>query len=175
MKEKEIRNKQAFDKYLQILEEDTKSIFDKNRFFEVSCPACGSFSTTDAFFKMGFKYNECSACKTIYVSPRPRIEDLKTFYENSDSSKFWINSFFKPVAEARREKIFLPRARYVVKEFPNLSHGKIGDVGAGFGLFLEELAKIWTNARLVAIEPSLEMAALLEKKILRLYPKCLRM
>lgn len=42
MKEKEIRNKQAFDKYLQILEEDTKSIFDKNRFFEVSCPACGS-------------------------------------------------------------------------------------------------------------------------------------
>lgn len=58
MKEKEIRNKQAFDKYLQILEEDTKSIFDKNRFFEVSCPACGSFSTTDAFFKMGFKYND---------------------------------------------------------------------------------------------------------------------
>lgn len=58
----------------------------------------------------------------------------------------------------------MPRARYVVKEFPNLSHGKIGDVGAGFGLFLEEIGKIWGNARLVAIEPSFEMATLLKQK-----------
>jgi len=42
LEEKDIRDRKIFDKYLQILEEDTKKIFDDKKFVEVPCPACGS-------------------------------------------------------------------------------------------------------------------------------------
>jgi len=68
------------------------------------------------------------------------------------------------VAEARREKIFRPRAAYVAERLPALAGETIGDIGAGFGLFLEELRTFWPRASMVAIEPSPQMAAICQSK-----------
>jgi 2-polyprenyl-3-methyl-5-hydroxy-6-metoxy-1,4-benzoquinol methylase/ribosomal protein S27E len=171
MKEEEIRKRAAFNRYLELVAEDVQAIFaDRSGFIEIDCPACGNDNCQHQFERLGFTYVLCSDCGTLFVNPRPPSELLMDFYTASRSASFWVNEFFLPVAEARREKIFRPRAEYVRDTFPDKSEGVVGDIGAGFGLFLEELAKLWPSARLVAIEPSLEMVNICQGKGLETIP-----
>ena len=112
----------------------------------------------------------CDNCGTLFVNPRPSFELLADFYTQSPSTQFWIKEFFKPVAEARRIKMFRPRAEYVAQKFGNNPEWVVGDIGAGFGLFLEELSKIWPAAKLIAIEPSEEMSEICKLKELEVLP-----
>lgn len=96
------------------------------------------------------------------------------FYANSKSTRYWTRKFFPPVMEARRKGIFRPRAEYVRDILSNKkAKGIVGDVGAGFGLFLEELAKVRSSTRLVAIEPAVEMANICKTKGLEIIPQAL--
>ena len=163
MKEEEIRKRDVFNKYLKLVEEDVNNFFDYESFVEINCPACGHDDFIFGLEKIGFKYVSCKQCSTLFINPRPSFDVLKKFYSESLSTTFWVNEFFKPVAENRREKIFRPRAEYVrglIKEAQNLV---IGDIGAGFGLFLEELRKILPENKYIAIEPSAEMAQICSK------------
>lgn len=171
MKEEEIRQRSAFNRYLELVAEDVQAIFaDRSNFIEIDCPACGNENCQPQFEKLGFAYVLCADCGTLFVNPRPPAQLLMDFYTQSHSASFFVHGFFQPVAEARREKIFRPRAEYVRDMFPEKSNGVVGDIGAGFGLFLEELAKFWPFARLVAIEPSLEMVSICKDKGLEVIP-----
>jgi SAM-dependent methyltransferase len=171
MKEEEIRQRSAFNRYLELVAEDVRALFpDQSNFIEIGCPACGGKNYQPQFEKLGFTYVLCAGCNTLFVNPRPPAQLLTEFYTKSNSSSFWVNEFFKPVAEARREKIFIPRAEYVRNTLPEKSQGVIGDIGAGFGLFLEEMARFWPSARLVAIEPSPEMVTICQEKGLEVIP-----
>ena len=163
MKETELRKRKVFNKYLELTKKDAERFFNPGDFMEVKCPACSSGDSLLEFEKTGFKYVLCKKCSTLFVNPRPPFKSLKRFYTNSSSADFWINEFFKPVAEARREKIFRPRAEYISKII-DCDNRVIGDVGAGFGLFLEELKKIVPSSRYLAIEPSEEMSGICRKK-----------
>lgn len=159
MKEKDIRNRSVLDTYLKMVERDCLAFFqDGKGLVEVQCPACGSNAFVREFDKSRFNYVTCTVCKTLYARTRPTVEKLREFYDGSDSTKYWINEFFKPVAEARREKIFKPRAEDVVRRFGDDPVWLIGDIGAGFGLFLDELRKLWPGSKYIAIEPSSEQA-----------------
>lgn len=173
MKEEEIRKRDVFNKYLALVEQDVKKIFDFQSFIEINCPACNSSNLHLEFEKIGFKYVSCKSCSTLFVNPRPSFENLKDFYSKSLSTSFWVNEFFKPVAEARREKIFEPRAEYISKFFHPASRQTIGDIGAGFGIFLEELRKIMSIHKYIAIEPSLEMADICSKKGIEVKCMCM--
>ncbi len=165
MKEQEIRNREALNEYLELVRQDSETLLrDKSSFVSIACPGCASTSHAFQFEKFGFHYVQCRDCETLFVNPRPPYQELKRIYENSRSTKYWVEEFFLPVAEIRREKIFKPRAEFIGAEFPGLSQGRIGDVGAGFGLFLQELKKIWMGADLVAIEPSADMASICRSK-----------
>ncbi len=165
MKEKDIRDPRAHGRYLEMVRKDAATFFgDPSVLEQTPCPACGASESRKEFDKFGFTYVSCPGCRTLYVSPRPKTGPLKEFYVQSASSRFWVEEFFKPVAEARREKIFRPRAALVAESFPELAGETVGDVGAGFGLFLEELRRFWPSARLVAVEPAPEMAALCRGK-----------
>jgi 2-polyprenyl-3-methyl-5-hydroxy-6-metoxy-1,4-benzoquinol methylase/ribosomal protein S27E len=171
MKEDEIRKRSVFNRYLELVAEDVREIFtDRSIFTQIDCPACGGKNYQSQFDKTGFTYVLCQDCGTLFVNPRPPYELLMDFYTRSPSTSFWVNEFFKPVAEVRREKIFKPRAEYIQETYPQMSDGLIGDIGAGFGLFLEELGKLWPSARLVAIEPSPEMVAICSDKSLEVIP-----
>lgn len=164
MKEEDIRNREIFNRYLKLVEEDVKKIFsDPEQFIETACPACNGRNYEFQFTKIGFNYALCRDCGTLFVNPRPSFENLNEFYIKSESTAFWVNDFFKPVAEARREKIFKPRAEFVKDKFSS-DPPIVGDIGAGFGIFLEELAKLLPNSKMVAIEPSLDMVKICEKK-----------
>jgi SAM-dependent methyltransferase len=171
MKEEEIRQRSTFNRYLELVAEDVQTIFaDRNNFIEIDCPACMNDNCQPQFEKLGFTYVLCPDCGTLFVNPRPPPQLLMDFYTQSRSASFFVHDFFQPVAEARREKIFRPRAEYVRDTLPDMANGIIGDIGAGFGLFLEELAKLWPSARLVAIEPSLEMVNICRGKGLETIP-----
>jgi len=171
LKEEEIRKRSVFNRYLELVAEDVQAIFaDRSDFIEIDCPACGGRNYQPQFEKLGFTYVLCPDCGTLFVNPRPPYQLLMDFYTQSRSTSFWVHDFFKPVAEARREKIFRPRAEYIRDTFPEMSNGVIGDIGAGFGLFLEELARFWPSAKLVAIEPSDEMVAICKDKGLEVLP-----
>lgn len=171
MKESEIRNQDVLDQYLAMVEEDVKQLFDRSKFELVSCPACGAENYKMEFEKSGFKYVTCKICGTLFANPRPTQEQLDVFYSKSDSTRFWVEDFFMPFSEARREKIFVPRATDFAKEFPEYRSKRIGDIGAGFGLFLEELKKLWPESELYAIEPSVDMVKICEDKGLKVIPK----
>ena len=129
---------------------------------------------TEEFEKIGFKYVSCNNCSTLFVSPRPSSDILKKFYSKSPSSSFWVNEFFMPVAEVRREKIFKPRAEYISKILELDKRLVIGDIGAGFCLFLEELKKMMINGSdYYAIEPSVEMSNICQRKGIKVKCMCL--
>ncbi len=165
MKESEIRSRETHKRYLELVRADSEKIFqDKATFVHFPCPACAGRDLKKLFVKDKFEYVQCESCATVFNDPRPRFGDIQKLYRESESTKFWVNEFFMPFMEARREKIFKPRAEYIASRFPQLLEARVGDVGAGFGLFLEELRRIWNRARLCAIEPSEDMAAICKSK-----------
>jgi SAM-dependent methyltransferase len=64
------------------------------------------------------------------------------------------------VAEARRERIFKPRALRLsgLCAQKNVQVDKVIDVGAGYGILLDEWRALHPNASLLAIEPSTVLA-----------------
>ena len=159
MKEEDIRKREVLNRYLELVQEDCRTIFnEKDRCGKVNCPACGGSVYLYQFNKNGFDYVTCEECQTLFVQNRPPREKLVQFYTQSCSSTYWVREFFKPVAEVRRQAIFQPRAQHLVKQFGKDPAWVVGDIGAGFGLFMEELRKLWPASNYIAIEPSQEQA-----------------
>ncbi len=166
MKENEIRPKKLLEKYIKLSSQDAKEYFNDDVREDINCVACGIDDNAFAFEKYNFKYALCNSCGTLFLNPRPSIKSFELFYQNSKSSKYWAETFFPNVAEIRREKIFLPRAESLTSlcEDINLKVNKIIDVGAGYGIFLDEWKKINPQSETIAVEPMSSLAAECRKK-----------
>jgi 2-polyprenyl-3-methyl-5-hydroxy-6-metoxy-1,4-benzoquinol methylase len=167
MKEDQIRPKKIFEKYLELSKKDISHFFSEPKnLVKVYCPACTSTNISEKFFKNKFQLNLCSNCNTLYVSPRPKKKDLDKFYKDSESTTFWAREFFPSVAETRRKLIFKQRAKDVYEycQLKNIIHKDVIDVGAGYGLFLEEWRSISHDDNLYALEPGQELASVCREK-----------
>lgn len=175
MNELEIRPQKLFDEYLKISREDIKRFFSQHKLFvEVPCPACKSNLTHFAFEKHTFSYRTCEECLSLFVSPRPTKEMIENYYKTSVSSKFWAERFFPETAEARRQKIFRPRAQLIselISRFKVPEPISLVDVGAGFGIFLEEIKETGNFFEILAIEPSTDLANCCRNKGFRVIEK----
>jgi len=162
MREYDIRPRELFDAFLAVSRRDIDVYFSRtDAFVDVGCPACASSGGTPSFVKHGMQYCECDRCGSLYMSPRPTRAMIDTYYRESESSKFWAERFFPETAEARRALIFQPRARTIADLVARVgipSPRIVADIGAGYGLFLEELASLQAFDDVVAIEPSVELA-----------------
>lgn len=162
MKEAEIRPEHLLRRYLDLSAEDAARCFDGTGRDAIACVACGAGDSQPQFTKHGFVYARCGACGTLYQSPRPNIEAFERFYRNSASSRFWAEEFFPAVAEARRESIFRPRverlAAYCMSK--GVTIDRLVDVGAGFGIFLDEWRRRLPATEMLAIEPGAKLAAI---------------
>ena len=145
MKENEIRPQSIFDEYLKYCKEDLKTFFkNQNNYVDVKCPACVSNKIKESFVKDGFKYNWCSKCKTLYVSPLPPEENFRKYYTEGKSAKFWVTDFYKHTEKSRKEKIFQPRVETIKKIFREEIEDNVDiliDIGAGYGSFCEVAKK----------------------------------
>ena len=160
MKEKDIRPEALLSRYLELSEEDAARCFGDDHRVPIPCIGCGGRNTELAFEKHGFVYSLCQDCGTLYQSPRPSLSSFEAFYRDSASSNYWAEVFFPAVAEARREKIFRPRVERLAAlcDAEGVQIQRLVDVGAGYGIFLDEWRKQAPAAHLVAVEPSFALA-----------------
>lgn len=133
----------------------------KGRFVRVPCPACGADAPARLFEKYELSYQGCGGCGTMYVSPRPPPDVLKLYYETSENYQYWNKYIFPASEAARRERIFRPRAERLVAlcRRHGVGGGVLLEVGAGFGTFCEEVRKLGAFGRVVAVEPTPDLAA----------------
>ena len=173
MKEEEIRPSKIFDEYLRLAQQDAKTYFGGVEVFFGKCPACNSVADF-AFSKYGFSYETCPHCETLFVNPRPVASAFTKYYTESPSSKFWASSFYKETAEARREKLWKPKARLILDTLKKFGSDKYSlvDVGGGFGLFAEEM-RLLTGEAPIVIEPSPDLAAACRERSLQVVEKFL--
>ena len=162
MKEFDIRPQDLFNRYLALARDDSARLLAQRvTFVTVVCPACGETHQPPGLEKLGYTYVMCEACGTLYLSPRPSPEQLDAFYRDAESVKFWSTHFYKETMEARREKLFRPRAQ-LVSELLTRSTVQddmtFVDIGAGYGIFLEEVQRLGKFQRVMGIEPNPEMA-----------------
>lgn len=179
MKESDIRPRKLFNQYLELSREDISLFFsDHSRFKEIPCPACGGEKKLPGLVKHGFKYVQCSDCSSLYLSPRPPAEMYDMYYRKAESVKFWDTHFYKKTAEARRQKIYQPRAA-IVAEWAKRFGVKSGDnslfvdIGSGYGLFLEEIKYLNLFDRIKGIEPSPNLAQKCRKRGFKVLQKYL--
>jgi len=160
LKENEIRPQELMEKYIELSSQDAKRHFDMDKLRHLACVACNSINVAEEFIKDGFAYGLCKECGTLYQTPRPSLKEFEEFYSNSESSRYWAEVFFPAVAEPRRGKIFRPRVNRLLSmcNDKNLSVSKLVDVGAGYGIFLDEWRKKSPETEMLAVEPSLSLA-----------------
>jgi SAM-dependent methyltransferase len=160
MKEHEIRPEALLSRYLELSAEDAKNCFGNETRQEIACVACGGTQTKYQFDKNDFAYGLCNDCGTLFQSPRPPLAAFETFYRRSESARYWAEDFFPAVAEVRREKIFRPRVERLAKlcTEKGIDVERLIDVGAGFGILLDEWRKCFPRTQLLAVEPSTSLA-----------------
>lgn len=161
MKENDIRPEALLRRYLELSEQDAELCFVDTPRLNIPCVACGGERLTGEFEKNGFDYSSCQDCGTLFQSPRPPIAAFEAFYRDSVSSRYWAEEFFPAVAEARREKIFRPRVERMAElcRTKGISVEHLIDVGAGYGIFLDEWRQRYPSTQVLAVEPSELLAA----------------
>ncbi len=160
MKEHEIRPEALLNRYVELSIQDAEHCFASGLRINVPCVACGGGQSTHQFDKNGFAYAQCSDCSTLFQSPRPSIEMFEAFYRQSESSRYWAEVFYPAVAEIRREKIFRPRVQRLgaLCADRGMNVERLVDVGAGYGIFLDEWRHHFPKTNILAVEPSASLA-----------------
>jgi SAM-dependent methyltransferase len=166
VKEADIRPEDLLQRFLELCREDAVRLFQEGPRRDIPCPACGSGASRPAFEKWGFGYRECGECSSLFQSPRPEPEQFARFYRESESSRYWARTVFPAVAEARREKLFRPKAARAAElcRQAGLEVACLADVGAGQGVFLESWRERFPDCRCVAVEPHPDHAGVCRDK-----------
>jgi SAM-dependent methyltransferase len=167
MKETDIRPEALFQRYLSMVEAEAKVLAEhRESFVLAACPACGAAPGAPALEKFGFTFRECPDCGSLYTSPRPSAAQIAAYYRDAESVKFWSTHFFRETAEARRERMFRPRAALVAELCgrDGRPRGRLVDIGSGYGLFLEEVVKQEAVKEVLGIEPAPNLAAVCRGK-----------
>jgi len=159
--ENDIRPKELMKLKEPALEHDKCFLREKmSSFIYCHCPACKSSSSKLWGEKEGFRYVKCSECNTVYMNPRAPEKILKEFYKQSKNYEFWDKYIYPQTDLVRKEKIFRPRVERLIdlcKKY-NVLAGTILEIGSGFGTFCETLAQYNFFNRIIAVEPTPDLA-----------------
>ena len=138
----------------------------KDKFVHVPCPACGSENAYKAFEKYELTYVVCSECATMYMNPRPTPPILEMYYAMSQNYAYWNKYIFPASESARRKKIFRPRAERLadICKHYNIQTDIFLEVGAGFGIFCEEVQRTGLFRRVIGVEPTHDLAETCRQK-----------
>jgi len=161
LNEEEIRPAHLLKEKAQCVQNDIRRLIKyKNKFISVPCPACGSPESIYQFSKYELDFTKCINCETVYINPRPTPEILDYYYKESENYAYW-NKYIFPASESnRREKIFKPRVDRILDICRQYDVGRdcLLEVGAGFGTFCEEMSARDFFKRIIAVEPTPDLA-----------------
>jgi 2-polyprenyl-3-methyl-5-hydroxy-6-metoxy-1,4-benzoquinol methylase len=130
-------------------------------FVHVPCPACGAGNAAAAFQKFTFDYCRCPQCRTLFMTPRPAPHVMAAYYADSENYRYWAEHIFPASEDARREKIHRPRLERVLSYCATyaIPTKMLMEVGPGFGTFSALAAACGRFEKVVAVEPTPELAA----------------
>ena len=77
------------------------------------CPACGGEGAPD-FVRLGFTYERCGACRSLFVSPLPEAERLGRYHAQGAAETFWREQLVPGTADVRVRHALVPRAHWVL-------------------------------------------------------------
>lgn len=163
----DIRPQELMERKRGHLEADKQFLRDRrDRFVRVACPACGREELEPAWEKEGFTYERCPACATVLMNPRPSLELMHEFYDSSQNYAFWNEHIFPASEDNRRERIFRPRVERMMELCRSLgvADGTLLEVGAGFGTFCQVVRDQGAFQRIIALEPSPDLAATIAER-----------
>ena len=169
--ENEIRPETLKSEQTAAIEKDRQFLYGhQSSFRRVDCPAC-DLPNESHFAKDGFFYSKCSKCNMIYMSPRPTETILQEFYAQSANYQYFNQYIFPASAEARRQKIFIPRVNRTIElcEIHGAGRNHLLEVGAGFGLFCEEMHKRSFFERISAVEATQALSGTLARKKIEVF------
>ncbi len=140
---------------------DVERLLSQSRHFVQSpCPACGGSRHEAAFDKLGFTYVRCQDCSTLFMNPRPSPEIMAAYYADSENYRYWAQHIFPASEAVRRAKLHKPWLQRVAdycRRF-GASRGTLLEVGPGFGTFSALAQESGLFDRVLAVEPTPEMA-----------------
>jgi SAM-dependent methyltransferase len=163
----QIRPQELMERKLRHLRADEEFLRSRRGdFVRVPCVACGGDALLPAWQKIGFSYERCAECGTVMTNPRPTEEILGEFYATSENYAFWNEHIFPASEETRRERIFGPRVERMLELCDRLGVGReaLLEVGAGFGTFCEEVRASGAFERVMAVEPSADLAQTIRER-----------
>lgn len=161
MKEEDIRPEDLLKGQAESYLRDVRWLLGhKEDFVSTNCPACGGAEHHRAFEKYELTYVECDRCETVFINPRPTPAILENYYRRSENYAYWNKYIFPASEAARREKIFIPRVKRVLEicEKWGVPTRTLMEIGAGFGIFCEEMKKQGRFERIIAVEPTPDLA-----------------
>jgi 2-polyprenyl-3-methyl-5-hydroxy-6-metoxy-1,4-benzoquinol methylase len=129
-------------------------------FVSVSCPACQGEDLSPELRKFGFDYVTCRRCRTMFMNPRPSPEIMAAYYADSENYRYWAQYIFPASEASRREKIHRPWLERVLSYCRRyqVPTEVLVEVGAGFGTFCQLARECGRFRRVIAVEPTPEMA-----------------
>src|SRR3989338_3927849 len=89
-------------KWADLIVKEMPKFFPLKKLERVDCQGCGKTHCLPAFTKNGFSYEQCSACGSLFVSPRPTETMLNSFYRNSRAMKFWKQEIMQSTLTIRK-------------------------------------------------------------------------
>lgn len=167
MKEADIRPPVLYEQYLALVRRDAQRLLAQQAMFvPVACPACGETAQTPGLDKLGYSYVSCPACASLYLSPRPRPAQVEEFYRSAESVTFFGTQFYQQTVEARRRELFRPRALEAASLLGAAAPAGASyvDIGAGYGVLLEEVQRTGAFTQIVGIEPNPAMATICRER-----------
>lgn len=162
--EADIRPTSLMSEFKRLSLIDASNYFsDPAKLVDVPCPGCDSDHKIAAFRKDAFLYNECPACHSLFVSPRPSREALDEYYQESKASRYRVEKFEKETTNARRVHLLRSHANWlgqIVDEVGNKDASGYADIGSHSTALFEEIKALDLFEILYAVNPppSLEAA-----------------
>lgn len=116
LREVEIRPDTLYERYKEMVRDELGEFFgDGSKLVKTDCPGCGGKRYKKAFVKMGFQYQRCHRCGSLFASPRPAAEMLDDYYKNSKAVGFWRNEIAAKTREARYRNQMFPLGQWVLE------------------------------------------------------------
>lgn len=129
LREAEIRPKLILGRFAELCRADCRTFFaDRDAFLEVDCPGCGSARYRAVTVKDGFTFNQCDACLSYFVSPRPNARMMDDFRVQSEAYRFKTTQFVPAGADARRFHLIAGFAQWLGRRFESSGN----DAARGF-------------------------------------------
>jgi 2-polyprenyl-3-methyl-5-hydroxy-6-metoxy-1,4-benzoquinol methylase/ribosomal protein S27E len=167
LSEEAIRPAKMMTDKKRFVDADRKFLLERrSEWVHVNCPSCRREEHRLFGKKLGFTYVECRNCGTVYTNPRPSQKLIHEFYASSLNYAYWNNHIFPATEKIRRHKIFRPRAKLLAQYCRqyDINFGTLLEVGSAFGTFCEEARRLRLFQRIIALEPTPDLAETCRKR-----------